>query len=228
MIFERTYTITSGPAGLSFDVYKTRATAEFLTLLGTASEEASVQDFLEKNPCFVPRATAPGSHGPLFNALIARPPLPGIRPKIPDFMWITSNSSEWYPTLIEIESPTKALFRKDGVPTADFTQARNQLAEWRAWFSDPCNVQKFVSEYRIPDHFLDYKVMSPRFVLVYGRRREFQGDPVLSKLRAAQMTAPEEELMSFDRLYPKNSCLTRLPRVRTVLADSRFFRLCRP
>jgi hypothetical protein len=115
-------------------------------------------------------------------------------------MWITSNSAEWYPTLVEIEAPSKTLFRKDGVPTSQFTQARNQLAQWRAWFSDTSNVQKFISEYAVPQDFVRFKTMEPHFLLVFGRRGEFQDDAELSKQRAALMPAHDEELMSFDRL----------------------------
>ena len=102
--------------------------------------------------------------------------------------------------LIEIERPDKKVFRQDSVPSAEFTEARNQLAQWRAWFGAPENVQKFVAEYGIPDHYLRFCSMEPRYILIIGRRSEFENDPEKSKLRSALMPAPDEELVSYDRI----------------------------
>jgi Domain of unknown function (DUF4263) len=117
-------------------------------------------------------------------------------------MWLTAHSATWFPTLIEIEAPHKPLFTKSGIPSQQFTQARNQLAQWRVWFREPANVQKFVSEYGIPEDYTKFRTMQPHFVLVYGRRREFAGNSEMSKHRSALISSSDEELMSFDRLRP--------------------------
>ncbi len=164
-----------------------------------------MQVFLEQNPCFVPGAWTPGApsgHSPLHTALISQPQLSGLRSRQPDFMWISTHSATWYPTLIEIESPTKLIFKGDAIPTHQFTQARNQLAQWRAWFSEPVNIQKFVSEYGIPESYTKFRRMQPHFILIYGRRDEFENNEELSKQRAVIMSGPDEELISFDRLHP--------------------------
>jgi hypothetical protein len=117
-------------------------------------------------------------------------------------MWIATHSGCWYPTLIEIERPGKRVFTRAGVPTAAFTQARNQLAQWRTWFNSPSNVQQFIDSYGIPPLIREGRRMQLHMILVYGRRAEFKHDPKLSRHRGSLLPGQDEELMSFDRLAP--------------------------
>ena len=106
---------------------------EYRALLSSGPDERQVQAFFERYPALVPGGLTPGGstgHYPLHCALITQPVLPGFHSRLPDLMWIATDSGTWYPTLIEIESPGKRLFTKRGVPTAAFTQARTQLAQW--------------------------------------------------------------------------------------------------
>ena len=204
-----TYELEEGPAPPPFDVYAAGADEAYRQLLEDSGSEATLQEFLERNPCFVPGTWSPGApsgHAPLHLAVISQPELPGLRSRKPDFMWIASDSARWYPMLIEIERSDKRLFRKDGVPTGEFTQARNQLAQWRAWLSEPSNVQKFLLDYGIPSDFSRLRIMQPHFILVYGRRAEFETDAELSKHRSALITAPDESLISLDRLHADSNC----------------------
>jgi len=158
---------------------------------------------LERNPMLLPGARTPSvksGHYPLHCAAISQPRLPGLSSKIPDFMWIATHSLTWYPTLIEIKSPTKRIFTKDGIPSAEFNQARNQLAQWRTWFSMAENVQQFIKSYGIPDYLTSGRQMQLHTILIYGRRSEVENDPALSKHRGSLLNASSEELMSFDRL----------------------------
>ena len=153
----------------------------------------------------LPGAWTPGTksgHPPLLCAAISQPLLPGLNARIPDFMWISTHSQMWYPTLIEIERPSKKVFTTKGVPSADFTHARNQLAQWRTWFSSPENVQQFIKSYGIPDWMRNTRQMKLHMILVYGRREEVRDAPELSRQRASLLTGSDEELMSFDRLAP--------------------------
>lgn len=203
-MLKKTYSVVEGPPPPpTFEEYAVIASNEFLGLLDTDPSEAAVQDFLERNPCFVPGATHPGSHGPLHDALISQPKLPGLDERFPDFLWITKHSATLFPVLIEIERPGKKLFRADGVPTSEFTQARHQLTEWRAWFANPVNVLKFFEEYGVPDNWHRDHEIRARFILVMGRRDEFSNDPARQRNRAGLLPAPDEELMSYDRLTPQ-------------------------
>ena len=197
-----------GPPAISFSDYARETRHSFRNLLDSDPPECDVQKFLEQNPSIVPGALTPGSpsgHYPLHCLLISQPRLTGLSTKIPDFMWIATHSAKWFPTLIEIEQPSKPLFRKDLVPTAQFTQARDQLADWRAWFNDPANRLVFQNEYGIPEKWVKRRTMQLHMILVYGRRRDFENDPVASKKRSVLMPGSDEELMSFDRLEPDAS-----------------------
>src|SRR5690242_5413617 len=103
--FEKTYEIVSGPSPEPFDTYATRVASGFATLLESTPNEATVQEFLEANPCMVPGLHSlgilPGAF-PRSALLISQPSLPGLRERVPDFMWISWSSIAIYPTLIEI------------------------------------------------------------------------------------------------------------------------------
>ena len=192
-MLKKTYEIIQAPPRPPVDDYVNLAKEIWQKLLDSEPEEAAVQSFLEQNPMFLPGALTPGSrsgHDPLHGAVISQPRLPGLATKIPDFMWIAKHSATWYPTLIEIEKPSKRVFSARGIPTAEFTQARNQLAEWRVWFSKPENVQQFITSYAIPDWFRLGRPMQLHMVLIYGRRSEFDNFPQLSKSGIPCFLAP--------------------------------------
>lgn len=203
MNLAKTYSLQDGPKGFHVDGYVEDRNRKYRSLLETIESEEDLIRFLENNPSFVPGAWTPGTksgHYPLHCALITRPELKGLTTKIPDFMWVSTHSSGWYPTLIEIENPTKKIFMKKGVPTSDFTQARNQLEQWRTWFNNPSNIHQFMEQYRIPDYMRNERQMKLHMILVYGRRKEFESDANRSKDRMSLMPYPDAELMSCDRL----------------------------
>jgi hypothetical protein len=188
-----------------------------------------IQAFLERNPMFLPGAWTPATKSgyyPLHCAVITQPLLPGLKSKRPDFMWISKHSLNWYPTLIEIETPSKRIFTSKGVPCGEFTQARNQLAEWRTWFSKPENVQQFIVSYGVPDYFTSCQQMQLHMILIYGRLAEYEHSPKLSAQRASLLTGCDEELMSFDRLSPD----TELEESITIRAsgDGKYEAVCVP
>jgi hypothetical protein len=114
-------------------------------------------------------------------------------------MWVSTHSGAWFPTLIEIEKPGKKIFNKDRTPTSEFTKARNQLNQWRAWFNTPSNQQQFLDWYGIPD-YMRRRTMQLHMILIYGRRSEFEDSDLLTQQRGTLLPGTDEELMSFDRL----------------------------
>jgi hypothetical protein len=187
----------------SFEPYAIRVNSEFKALLSSGADERQIQVFLEHHPALVPGALTPSSssgHDPLHCALVTQPLLPGFHSRMPDFMWIAAHSGRWYPTLIEIENPSKRLFTSGSRPTAKFTEARTQLAQWRSWFQNPTNVQQFMELYGVPETWRRDRGWQLHMILIYGRRAEFDGSPELSRLRDSLMPSTDEDLMSFDRL----------------------------
>lgn len=55
--------------------------------------------------------------------------------------------------------------------------------------------------YKIPDDIRRYRTIKPYYVLIYGRRSEFEDDIVLSQKRG-QLARQDEVLMTYDRLIP--------------------------
>ena len=62
----------------------------------------------------------------------------------------------------------------------------------------PENLQKFVVDYGIDDIYTRYQTLQPHFVLICGRHQELENHPDPGR----ELSGPEEELVSFDRLTP--------------------------
>jgi len=192
-----------GPCSTEMDDYVANKSNELKRLLTNSYYEKDFQKFFVENPSFLPGSRTPGGnsgHYPLHCALITQPELRGLKTKYPDFMWVATHSAGWFPTLIEIERPSKKIFKSDGVPTADFTQARNQLEQWRSWFNKPTNVQMFMDMYQIPDYMRSFRQMKLHMILIYGRRDEFNYNSNLSFDRLS-LSQSDFDLMSFDRVF---------------------------
>lgn len=167
-------------------------------------KESSFQEFFEKNPSFLPGAYGvfgESGHIPYNNSLITQPELHGLNLYKPDFLWIARDSLNVYPVFIEIETPEKKWFTKAGVPTAEFTQAQNQLSEWKSWYSNPVHQNIFYQYYGIQEEIECGKTVSPQYVLIFGSRKEFEGNKELNR-RRAQLAREGEVYMTFDRLSP--------------------------
>lgn len=190
--------------------YQSWLSAAWAELLSTEPPEAKVQSFLERNPPLVPGTNeyGAGHHGPHQFALYAESELQGLgKNRRPDFMWITATSGVVSPVFIEIEAPEKRYFRKGGDQfTAEFNQALGQLKEWKTWWGEPENQTSFRRNVLDPIWNFNNRRIKPVYILVYGRRREFNADTTgaLNRLRAYQADH-DEEIMTFDRLQAKAS-----------------------
>jgi hypothetical protein len=199
-VFRKTYEMhPNPPAAMIWEDYERRVFREWHTLMNSPDgcKERNIHQFLIKHPSLVPMV----SRSPFPSALISQPPLVGIGQKIPDFLWIARDSLNLRPVFIEIESPCKRWFTQAGVPHHEFTQALNQLGQWRAWLNQPANQLNFFEQFLIPGGMRRDLHFSPHFILIYGRRREFEQHPELSRLRA-QFERGDQQVMTFDRLEP--------------------------
>lgn len=200
--YRLTYDLEEGPSPIPGAEYEGNCNRKYLELLSGDPSEAEMQSFLERSPCLVPGHSMPAGrqgHYPLHSSLISQPKLQGLGSHIPDFMWISTHSGAWFPTLIEIEKPSKRIFTQSGRPTHEFTEARHQLAEWRTWFANPVNVEQFKANYGIPDRWF-WRTMVLHMILIYGRRAEFEDDQKLTGQMESLLPGVHEELMTFDRL----------------------------
>jgi len=169
-----------------------------------AAPETEVQKFFEEHPSLVPGALGSGACAgkyPDLLGVIRQAPLPSYDKRIPDFLWLSGNSGIVQPVLVEIEAPDKPWFTASNVQSYQLTQALDQIAEWKAWFNVPHNVQAFRDFYHL-DRGLPRKQFAPTYVLVFGRRAEANANA--ARLAKRRSLAPANvEIMTFDRLAPE-------------------------
>lgn len=190
------------PKPIPWNEYAHKSMNEYQKLLEDhGDDEVKFQHFFERNPSYVPGAFSmdiTSGHSPHMRSLISQPNLQGIFKRIPDFLWLAKASDSFYPIFIEIESPNKRIFKKDGGRTADFTHAEDQLKEWAAILENPATRQLFYDRFNIPDYYRKF-AFKPRYCLIYGRRSEFEGDAILTIKRSQLLTYPYH-LVSYDGL----------------------------
>lgn len=186
-----------------------------------ASNEKAIQEFLERHPCMVPGfkgvpineynqgwlydiANHDGfaHNGPIHHALFTQPRFAGYDARIADFMWLNHNSASFEPTFVEIETPAKRWFNKDGTTSQALNHTMDQLADWRLWLEDHGNRRQFARFFKISPHFLTDFSFRPRFILVMGRRDEFSGNPRLNQKRGTVVRDWISRAMTFDALIP--------------------------
>jgi len=223
-----TYEIeTNPPSAMDWEKYKSNLMVRWRDLLDSEASniEKNIQQFLEENPCLIPGSfgiTFSSGHFPFPSAVITQPLLKGLATKIPDFMWIASDSGTIYPILIEIETPKKRWFTKEGIPHSDFTQAHSQLTSWKTWFNSAANQQLFLEYYKVPGELYQTRRIHPLYVLVYGSRREFISAPGLNAMRG-HLQGIDETLMTFDRLAPEEKAQDMLCARFVESASNRYY-----
>lgn len=206
---------------MGWEEYVARLVPLWYMLLDQATDEAEIHRFLEAHPCLIPGARTPGGnsgHFPHLHAVITKPDLTGVFHRQPDFMWISQHSMTWYIALIEIESPKKVIFREDNVPNASFTQAMDQLNHWHTWFQADGNKATFINKFGIRQDLRGYKQTGHHYILIYGRRDEFENSAERQSHRGSLIRNPDTELMSFDRLMPDGN-LSNFMTVRSIGQD---------
>ena len=206
-VLEKSYQITVPPEhAMTWDTYVEIVNQEWQALLAnTGSTEKDFQGFFERHTCCLPQmypVFKRGAHGPYPGAVISQPVLPGFSRKVPDFLYITRDSATVYAVLIEIEHPAKPWATSAGQQSAEFTQATNQIADWKAWFNDPLNVAQFQKDYRIPSDWIQSRTFEQRYFLVYGRRTDSSLTEAFNKKRK-HLERENECHMTYDRIQPQ-------------------------
>jgi hypothetical protein len=191
--------------------YAPRLLTSWQSLLATEPEEHDVQAFLESHPALLPGAIGDigpgGNHGPHLDGVFRQAPLQGLsKDRYPDFMWITRSTSRITPICFEIEKPGKHWFTTGERPTAELTQALDQLTDWKVWFSESENQSIFRKVYLLGEY--EHRALEPEYILIFGRQREF--DVAYGRHKRAErlrkkrdfMRRRDETFMTFDALAP--------------------------
>jgi len=173
---------------------------EFLTLIGEKHPEQTYQSFIEQNTVLVPREFVQ-NHGIHFDLVFRKISL--AKDYAPDFFYISKSSADWNLILIEIEKPHSRYFKeKSNHLHPDFLAGLDQIAKWRAWFDNAANMAGFidgtVAPVRVPEGMRLNKCYV-KYVLVHGRRAEFEGNATRRSLIKAR-EADDFKIISFDSL----------------------------
>ncbi|TDQ38636.1 Shedu anti-phage system protein SduA domain-containing protein [Aureibacillus halotolerans] len=204
-ILSRSYEIIKdAPKEIAWEDYETKSKEEFYTLLSSSSDnEAVFQNFFEENPSYMPGALelfGQSGHYPFMHSLVSQPRIGSSYTRIPDFVWLAQNSLDFSPVFVEIEKPSKLMFNKSGSTKAEFTQAIDQIYEWKSILKKPANQLLLFDFFNIPQEIRE-KNFKPQFLLIYGRREEYENKELLRDKRAT-MRQENIDIMSFDRLRP--------------------------
>jgi len=145
---------------------------EFRSLLD--GPEADLQQFLETNPELL---------SPSHLRMWKKVPL-GRR--ITDFVFREAGDY----LLVEIEAPTRTLFRRDGQQTEELTHAMDQVHDWLRYIEDnPDTVRRELGLEGISSH--------PQCLIVIGRSASLS-DEDKRKLATMQGTLPKFRILTYD------------------------------
>ena len=200
------YELHPDPAPIyPWSLYELDVCEEYQKLLKEKSnDERAFQEFFERNPSFLPGAFELrnlSGHLPHLQCLITQPEIGASHVRKPDFLWLSQDSLTFVPVFIEIERPSKLTFTQTGKTSADFTQAMDQIIEWKSILNKPENQLAFFQKYNLPKD-LTNKVFKPQFILIYGRREEYEGNEYLTRKRS-ELQSEDITIMSYDRLSPR-------------------------
>ena len=205
MPFNKKYhIIENAPSQLDWEEYRSKSLMEYQLILENCSDDETVfQKFFEENPSFLPGGLelfGNSGHYPYMDALISQPEIGGVFRRIPDYVWLANDSLTFAPVFIEIEKPSKKMFNLNNTVTAPFSQAYGQIQEWKYILNQPINIQIMYDYFNLPID-MRKKTFKPQFLLVYGRRDEYDGNQWRTGIRASYKT-DDIDIMSYDRLKP--------------------------
>ncbi|WP_343486852.1 Shedu anti-phage system protein SduA domain-containing protein [Allomuricauda sp. d1] len=141
----------------------------------SSRDEKAVQEFIEKNPFCILSALGgiDANYAFLGNVVISQPQLKSADgDRAPDFLIVSRNSLNLYFNFIELEDPSKKVFKAtEQCPSSDFMQAYNQLKQWSSFSKN--EVQNYCAELLrtlFKDNFNNTpeKKIHYNHILVYG------------------------------------------------------------
>ncbi|MFT3714019.1 MAG: DUF4263 domain-containing protein [Archangium sp.] len=163
----------------------------------TDLKEQEVQHFIEQHPRFLPLKWVQ-NHGVHFNLFIRKPDLLGKLAA--DFLFLSKSSVDWHCVLIEIEKPTTRLFKpKTDEIHGEFQAGLDQVLSWKAFLQSPGRIEALKSSLKFLMGPMANNPMFVRYVLVAGRRKEFEGNETRRNLFAARRSE-DVDVMTFDSL----------------------------
>jgi len=172
--------------------------ASFEHLLAQSLPEQAYQTFIERHTQLVPREFVQ-NHGVHFKLVFRQLPF-GADYKS-DLFFLSKSTDDWHCVFVELERPQAKFFKpRSNEFSSDFVAGLHQINSWRAWFLNPANRQYFLdstlADVRKP---LGHNPAFMKYVLVIGRRGEYEDNQVRQRLVKAQ-ESDEFHIISYDSL----------------------------
>ncbi|MBZ5552716.1 MAG: DUF4263 domain-containing protein [Acidobacteriia bacterium] len=168
------------------------------SLLSRRPPEQRLQQFFESHPYLLPGIDAL-HNGPLAGIVATKFCLGNSFQT--DFSFVSANSQELRITCVEIESPRKSIFRKDGEFSRDYLMAKQQILDWMFWAHH--NVKQALDCW---GPLMGGRVRRLHTIyfggyLVFGRRAEIDNPKKQERWSAEDLTlARGLSTMTYDRL----------------------------
>jgi hypothetical protein len=188
-----------------------QALAEITALLGTSpNDEQAFQTFFEQRPFALPLPFLLGHHVQ-FESVITK--LPIDTSLVCDFCYITRHSARTQIVLIELEAPGKKIFTSDHKylkETSELSSAKAQIATWKDFLSGNKDslIQRLIPLLK-PKPMILSGPIDIRYVLIYGRRTEFDTDDRRTR-RYRSFTEGDTYFLTYD------SVLTNLREIKNL------------
>jgi hypothetical protein len=106
---------------------------KFCRIVESACDEKPIHRFIEEYPFILPHSAAHIAG----LVIISKFELPGG--PIPDFAYVQYDSGGCFLHLVEIESPTKPIFREDNQFRHEYNESLQQPKDWMTWCGVPEN-----------------------------------------------------------------------------------------
>lgn len=150
---------------------------QFLDLLDKEELEQVYQQYIENNTRLVPREFVQ-NHGIHFSMVLRKVPF-GADFKS-DLFYLSKSSDDWNAVFVELEKPQSKFFKGSTTEFhSDFLKAVQQINQWRAWFLEEGNQRSFLNgslnSILLPIGMARNPTYN-KFVLVFGRRREYESN----------------------------------------------------
>jgi hypothetical protein len=138
-------------------------TDDLARVLDAAEDERVVQRFLQDRPRLLAATFLRGGHG-----RYVRPQVRLGSQLVPDFMIADASSMGLFWTLVELESPTQAIFTASGEWAEKARHAVYQVTSWRHWLSENLDYARRPAPTGL--NLIDIEP-SPCALILIGRRR---------------------------------------------------------
>ena len=185
----------------------------FRATVASATDEKPIQRFLEEHPFVLPHSATHVARR------VVIPQFPLIDRFVPDFAYIAYNSAGCWLRLIEIESPTKQIFREDNHFREPYRTALQQTSDWLDWCRTPENFAIIRRRLKpLLDGTITPESLSVECVFVCGRRSELSSPERKRRYRElVKQNDLHTEIMTYDRMLDNmHAAFWRIEQIRCV------------